>query len=158
MPPKLNKDDRFKQGIFVPKNASKFIGKYAIFRSSYEQRFFIWADNNPNILEWGSENVVIPYKSPLDGKHHRYYLDCYIVIKEGNNISKYLIEIKPYNQTQPPKPSKRKKQKTILYENAQYAVNKAKWDAAQLYAASKDAEFLLITERELSKLISSTKP
>ena len=156
MPPKFKKDDRFKQGIFIPKNPKKFVGKFAIFRSSYEQRFFIWADNNSNILEWGSENIIIPYKSPIDGKVHRYYIDCYIVIKEGDKISKYIIEIKPHNQTIPPKHSKRKQQKTILYENTQYAINQAKWEAAKNFAPTKGAKFLLITEKELSTLLSSS--
>jgi hypothetical protein len=51
MPPIFKKDKRFIQGIFKPKNPKKFIGKIAIFRSSYERKFFIWADQNPNVLE-----------------------------------------------------------------------------------------------------------
>jgi hypothetical protein len=151
MPPLFKKDPRFIQGIFRPKNPQKFIGKVAIFRSSYERKFFLWADQNPNVLEWGSENIVIPYKSPIDERMHRYYVDNYVVIKEGEQIKKYLIEIKPFSQTQPPKISKRKKKATIQYEVTQWAVNKAKWEAAKKFAASRNAEFLLLTEKNLFK-------
>lgn len=149
MPPKLKKDDRFIQGVFKPKNPKKFMGEYAIFRSSYERRFMLWADKNPNVLEWGSEKVIIPYLSPIDNKMHRYYVDAYIVLKEGNSIKKYLIEIKPYSQTQPPKPSKKKKKETVLYENIQWQINNAKWESAKKYAQTKGAEFIILTENEL---------
>jgi hypothetical protein len=50
MPPIFKKDDRFKQGIFKPKNPEKFLGKFAIFRSSYERAFFLKMDNNEKAL------------------------------------------------------------------------------------------------------------
>lgn len=54
----LKKDERFKQGYFKPKNPKKFMGEYAVFRSSYERKFLLWADSNPNVIEWGSENII----------------------------------------------------------------------------------------------------
>lgn len=149
MPPIFKKDPRFKQGIFRPKNPQKFIGEYAIYRSSLERTFFLWADSNPNVLEWGSENIIVPYKNPLDGKVHRYYVDNFVVIKEGEIIKKYLIEIKPYTQTIPPKPSKKKKRETVFYENKQWITNQAKWEYAKKFAQTKGAEFLIITEKDL---------
>jgi hypothetical protein len=149
MPPIFKKDDRFKQGIFKPMNPQKFMGEYAIFRSSYERRFFLWADKNPNVLEWGSEQIIVPYKSPMDNRIHRYYIDIYMVLKEGDQIKKYLIEIKPFSQTQPPKPSKKKKKETVLYENVQWQINSAKWESAKKFAQSKGAEFIILTENEL---------
>lgn len=145
----LPKDDRFTQGTFRPINKDKFIGTVATFRSSYERKFFLWADKNPNVIEWGSEQIIVPYKSPLDGRIHRYYVDAYVVLKEGNKVQKYLIEIKPYSQTIPPKPSKRKKPQTVIYENNQWAVNQSKWEAAKKYAESKGAKFIILTEKEL---------
>lgn len=147
--PFLKKDPRFTQGIFKPKNKEKFMGDHAIFRSSFERKFFLWADKNPNVLEWGSENVIIPYKSPIDNRIHRYYIDAYIVLKEGNNVVKYLIEIKPYKQTIPPVDSKKKKRETVLYEQTQWQVNQAKWNAADIFAKSKGAKFIILTEKEL---------
>ena len=149
--PILNKDPRFTQGIFKPNNPQKFIGKFAVFRSSFERKFFLWADSNPNVLEWGSENIIVPYKSPIDDRWHRYYVDNYVVIKEGTKINKYLIEIKPYKQTIPPKPSKKKKRDTVIYENVQWLVNQAKWEAATAFAESRGAKFIKLTENELPK-------
>jgi hypothetical protein len=147
--PSLSRDPRFKQGIYTPKYKEKFIGKIAIYRSSFELQFMRWADNNPNVLEWGSENIIVPYKSPIDNKVHRYYVDNFLVLKEGETIKKYLVEIKPSSQTQKPVHSNRKKKQTILYENAQYAVNMAKWEAAKLFAKHKGFEFIILTEKEL---------
>lgn len=160
MPPIFIKDDRFKQGIFRPKNSSKFIGKdviiqkknlgkVAIFRSSYERKFFLWADNNPNVLEWGSESIVVPYISPIDNRKHRYFVDNYVVLKEGTKIKKYLIEIKPLKQTQPPTQSKRKKKETVIYENTMWSVNQSKWEAAKLFAQKMGMEFIILTEKDL---------
>ena len=147
--PILNKDPRFTQGIFKPNNPKKFIGKFAVFRSSFERKFFLWADSNPNVLEWGSENIIVPYKSPIDDRWHRYYVDNYVVLKEGVNIVKYLVEIKPYKQTIAPVVSKRKKKATLLYEQTQWVINQAKWEAAEKFAKSKGFKFIKITEREL---------
>jgi len=91
----------------------------------------------------------VPYKSPIDNKVHRYYVDNFLVLKEGEAIKKYLVEIKPSSQTQKPVHSNRKKKQTILYENAQYAVNMAKWEAAKLFAKHKGFEFIILTEKEL---------
>ena len=147
--PSISRDPRFKQGIYTPKNKEKFIGKIAIYRSSFELQFMRWADNNPNVLEWGSENIIVPYKSPVDNKLHRYYVDNFLVLKEGALIKKYLVEIKPSSQTQKPVHSNRKKKQTILYEDMQYAVNMAKWEAAKLFAKHKGFEFIILTEKEL---------
>lgn len=145
----MKKDPRFIQGIFKPINKDKFMGKYAVFRSSWERKFMLWADKNPNIIEWSSEQIVIPYRSPLDNKIHRYFVDNYIVLKEGDKIKKYLIEIKPHKQTLAPVPSKKKKKATVLYETTQWAVNQAKWEAAKKYANDRGAEFIILTEKEL---------
>lgn len=140
---------KFIQGVYKPINPQKFMGKQAVYRSSFELKFFKWADINPNVLKWGSENVIIPYISPVDGRVHRYFVDNIIHLREGANISRYLIEIKPSKQTIAPTPSKRKKATTVLYEKVTYAVNSAKWDAAKDYAKMHGMKFQILTEREL---------
>jgi len=144
-----NRDPRFKQGVFKPKHPQKFIGKFAIYRSSFELRFMRWADSNPNVLEWSSEQVIVPYVSPIDGRAHRYYVDNFVVIREGTVVKKYLVEIKPFQQTQPPRPSKRKKPATVLYEQTQWIINQAKWASAREFAKKKNVEFIILTEKEL---------
>ncbi len=111
----MRKRPKWRQGEFVPNNKEKFIGTKATYRSGLELKFFRFCDNNKNVLKWGSENVIVPYTSPLDGRVHRYYVDNYVVIKEGNDIKKYLVEIKPSKQTKPPQTKYRKKQH-LLYE------------------------------------------
>ena len=64
----------------------------------------VYCDLNENILEWGSEEIALPYRSPLDNRIHRYFPDFYIKVKESNgSLKKYLIEVKPKKQTREPK-------------------------------------------------------
>ena len=55
-------------GKFKPKNYKKYKGDPTriIYRSLLERRFMVWCDNNENVIEWGSEELQIPYKSPVD--------------------------------------------------------------------------------------------
>lgn len=139
---------KYRQGIFKPKNLKKFIGTKAVYRSGLELKFFRFCDDNPNILQWSSENVVVPYVSPLDKRVHRYFVDNYIMIKEGDKVKRYLVEIKPFSQTKPPKTKYRKKQH-LLYEQRQWAVNTSKWDSARKFAKKQGWEFIIITEKDL---------
>lgn len=139
---------KYRQGVFTPKNGDKFIGTKAVYRSGLELKFFRFCDDNPNVLKWSSENVVVPYVSPLDGKVHRYFVDNYIMLKEGDDIKKYLIEIKPSKQTKPPT-TKYKKKQHIIYEQRQWVVNSSKWESARKFAKKKGWEFIIITEKDL---------
>ena len=140
----------FKQGVYKPKLREKYKGKtLPVYRSGWELKFFRWCDCNPNITSWISEGVVVPYKSPLDGRIHRYFVDGLITIKEANGVKTYLIEIKPSSQVIPPKPKKYKRKSTMIYEQQTYIKNKAKWDAAEKWAKKKGIEFKILTEKEL---------
>jgi hypothetical protein len=138
---------QFKQGIYHPINPDKLIGaSTATYRSSFELKFFKFCDLNPNIIKWGSESIAIPYISPIDRRLHHYYIDNIVIIKEGDKIGKYLVEIKPKNQTLPPTESKRKKHSTLLYEQIMFAKNTAKWSAARKFCEAKGYKFLILTE------------
>jgi len=146
----IQKNDNFRQGLFKPKNPQKYLGKgMPVYRSGWELKFFRWCDDNPNVLEWASESVIIPYVSPIDHKVHRYYTDGIIAIKEQDIIKKYIIEIKPSKQTIKPENSSRKKMSTKIYEATRYATNIAKWDAAKKWCDKKGYKFLILTEKEL---------
>ena len=82
------------KGKFRPSNRKKYRGDInnIVYRSLWERKFMVYCDTNPDILEWGSEEIIIPYVSPVDGKRHRYFPDFYI--KTSNN-EKFIIEIKP---------------------------------------------------------------
>ena len=140
---------KYRQGIFTPVNQDKFIGNKAIYRSGLELRFMRFCDSNDNVLRWGSENVIIPYISPLDGRVHKYYVDNFVIIKEGEIIKKYLIEIKPSSQTAPPK-TKYRKQSHLIYEQTMFVKNQAKWQAAREFCKKKGLEFLILTEKDLN--------
>lgn len=141
----------YKQGVYKPVNPEKYIGgHFPQYRSSWELKFFRWCDKNTNVLEWTSETIIVPYRSPVDNRYHRYFVDNAIVLKEGDNIVRYLVEIKPYKQTQPPVVTKRKKQSTILYEKVTYEVNQSKWEAAEKYAKKRNMKFIILTENELN--------
>ena len=103
-----------------------------------------WCDVTPGVQEWGSEEIVIPYTSPVDGKRHRYFPDFYV--KVGNK--KYLLEVKPFKQTKEPKTQKRMT-KRYINEVVTWSVNQAKWKAATEFCLDHNWEFMLITEKEL---------
>ena len=134
------------QGKFVPKNPNKYRGDISniVYRSGYEVKFMNWCDLNSDVTQWSSEEVVIPYRSPLDNKLHRYFVDFYVKIQD----KVYLIEVKPDRFTREPAIPKRKT-KRFLNEVAQYAVNQAKWKAAREVCADRNWEFKIITEKEL---------
>jgi len=140
----------YKQGIYTPVNNEKYIGNHLPeYRSSWELKFFQWCDKTPTVLEWSSENTIVPYKSPMDSKFHRYYVDGTVALREGDTVKRYLVEIKPKKQTMPPVESKRKKATTLLYEKMTYAVNTAKWEAAEKFAKHKNMKFIILTEEQL---------
>lgn len=134
-----------------PKNPEKYRGDLTriIARSSWEIKFMNWCDSNTSVIEWSSEETIIPYISPLDGKPHRYFLDFRVKIKNNSGeIKTYMIEIKPKVQTLPPVAPK-KKTKTFVEAVKTYAVNTSKWKAAKKYAEDRGSEFLILTEDNL---------
>jgi hypothetical protein len=137
---------------YKPSNPRKYVGdsNNIICRSSWERRFCVWCDTNENILEWGSEEFWIPYRSPIDNRVHKYFPDFFIKVRESNGtIKKYVIEVKPHRQTQQPNPTPKRRTKSWLYEVKTYAVNQAKWKAATEFCADRLLEFKIITENEL---------
>tara|TARA_B100000287_G_C20558714_1_gene751529 strand:+ start:153 stop:590 length:438 start_codon:yes stop_codon:yes gene_type:complete len=120
-----------------------------IYRSLWELKFMRYCDTNINILEWGSEEMYVWYRSPVDNRPHRYFPDFYIKTKESDGkIKKYIIEVKPKRQTKPPAKPKRQT-KGYLREAFEYAKNQAKWKAANEWCIDRGFEFKVLTENEL---------
>jgi hypothetical protein len=141
----------YKQGFFTPQNPKKYMGdsKNIVYRSGWEYRVMNWADTNPNVVRWCSEEIVIPYISPVDNRPHRYFVDFYVeAIGSDGETKKLLLEVKPKAQTQPPKEMKRKTKRYIT-EVVTYGVNQAKWKAAEEFCKDKGWDFMLITEEQL---------
>ena len=135
-------------GRYSPKNIKKYRGNpdKIYYRSLWERNFMVYCDNNSAILEWGSEEVIIPYISPLDGRRHRYFPDFYIKVKQADgSIKKIIIEVKPKKQCGPP-PIPKKKTKRFINEVRTWGVNKAKWEAAIEWCNDRGMEFKILTE------------
>ena len=120
-----------------------------IYRSLWELKFMRYCDSNINILEWGSEEMYVWYRSPVDNRPHRYFPDFYIKARESDGkIKKYIIEVKPKKQTAPPAKPKRQT-KGYLREAFEYARNQAQWKAANEWCIDRGFEFKVLTEKEL---------
>ena len=109
----------------------------------------VWCDRNINVEEWGSEEIIIPYISPVDGRVHRYFPDFYVRARtKTGGKTRLIIEVKPLKQTQTPKKQQRRTKK-YLNEVRTYAVNDAKWKAAREYCKDRQMVFMILTEKEL---------
>jgi hypothetical protein len=138
-------------GRFTPKNPQKYIGdpKNIIYRSSWECKVMSWLDRNSDIISWASEELIIPYISPVDNRKHRYFPDFIVKAKtRDGSLKTLMLEVKPKKQTLPPEPRKRVT-KQFINEVTTYAVNQAKWKAANEFCLDRGWEFKLITEDHL---------
>jgi len=142
---------KFQQGIFKPKNFMKYKGDSTkiVYRSSWELKFMKYLDMNDRVISWNSEEVIIPYISPIDNKQHRYFVDFWVKFNTKDGIKEFMIEIKPYTQTQMPKQPKRRTQR-YLTEVETYIVNQAKWKYAKAYCDKNNMTFLVITEKNIN--------
>lgn len=138
---------KYHQGTFVPKNPSKYAGDVnAIkYRSGWERKAMVFFDENPSILKWSSEELIIPYISPVDNLPHRYFVDFLIRVKtrEGKEQN-IVVEIKPHAQCHPPK--QKKQTKRMITEMTTYLVNQAKWSAATEWCKKNNATFQILDE------------
>ena len=139
------------KGKYYPSYPRKYKGDPTniIYRSLWERKFMVYCDKNESILEWASEEIAIPYRSPIDNRVHRYFPDFYMKVKErGGKVKRYVIEVKPAKQTKPPVKPKRQTKGYIL-EAYEYAKNQAKWKMAREFCADRQWEFKVVTEKEL---------
>jgi|TARA_B100000287_G_C20015047_1_gene536118 hypothetical protein len=139
------------KGKFRPSKPKKYKGDPTniVYRSLWELKFMRYCDSNNNIVKWSSEEIVIPYRSPIDNRFHRYFPDFYLKYKDntGKLIEK-VVEIKPAKQVQEPKIQKRKTKKYVT-EVVTYAKNQAKWMAAEEFCKDRKWKFQILTEKEL---------
>jgi hypothetical protein len=139
------------KGYFKPKNCNKYKGDPTniIYRSRWELVFMQYCDKHPDIIKWSSEEIIVPYKSPIDGRYHRYYPDFYLKKRNRQGkIEEVVVEIKPNAQTKEPKPQK-KLTKRYLSEVQTWGINKSKWVAADKYCNERGWQFQIMTEKEL---------
>lgn len=136
------------KGRFKPKHPEKYRGDPTniIYRSLWEFNFMRELDSKPEVIQWSSEETIVPYRSPLDNKIHRYFPDFIYTKIVDNECKTFMVEVKPSIQTKEPK-VKAKKTRRYLTEVKSYVVNKAKWDAAKLFCEKKGWVFLIKTEK-----------
>lgn len=140
------------KGKFTPINPQKYRGDASniIYRSSWEKRVMLWLDKHSQVISWSSEEIVVPYKSPADGRFHRYFVDFYAQIRnKDGKLNSYLLEIKPKKQATEPQ-IKSRITKQYINEVVTYAINQAKWKAATEYCKDRGWEFKVLTEDHLN--------
>lgn len=146
-------------GTFKPKNTAKYVGNSSniVYRSLKERQVMKFFDETPDIIQWSSEEIVIPYKFDLDGKMHRYFVDFFAEIKtRSGQTKKLLIEYKPKVQTKPPQKAKvnsRKRTARYVNESMTYVKNMNKWDAAKAFADNNGMEFVVIHEDHIKSMV-----
>lgn len=139
---KLRKNEK----EYIPRYPEKYVGRYPIItRSSWEYKACLYFDYNPKVSEWSSEEHVISYIDPVDGKPRRYYPDYYAKVR-GN---RFIVEVKPKKDLKPPVVTKGKSKKTIGTQMETYERNKAKFKSAELYCEKMGFKFVVLTEKEL---------
>ena len=141
------------KGKYIPTNPKKYKGNpsQVIYRSLWERKVMVYCDRNDKILEWGSEEVIIPYRSPWDGKMHRYFPDFYMKVKQkSGNVKKFLIEVKPKSQCKSPIKNPKRKTRNWYKQVKAWGINQAKWKSAEEYCKDKGMEFKILTEDHLN--------
>jgi hypothetical protein len=139
------------KGIYKPKNPQKYVGDASniVYRSLWERKFMVYCDNNSHVKQWCSEEIVIPYLSPVDGKYHRYFVDFLVEFDTKNGSEIFLIEIKPKKQCMQPKRGK-KVTRTYLNEVKNWQINNSKWAHAKEFAKKNNWKFKILTEDDLN--------
>ena len=136
---------RFARGKFSPKNQGKYVGlKSPTYRSSWEHAFMRLCDEHPNVYEWASESIKIPYRNPFTGKYTVYVPDFFIVYMDKNGRKHAeMIEVKPADQMTMERAGKSQAKKK------QVVLNMAKWEAATAYAKQRKIRFRVVSEDDL---------
>jgi hypothetical protein len=140
-----------KQGLFKPNQPKKYKGDPTniVYRSGWELKVMKYLDDNSNVVEWSSEELVIPYRSPVDNKIHRYFPDFIIWVKSRDgSIRTIVLEIKPKSQTREPKKPARQTKKYIT-EVMTWGINQSKWKSAEEYCRNQGWDFRIVTEDHL---------
>lgn len=148
------------QGVFEPKNPQKYKGrKKPFYRSGLELKLMRRLDMSDWCVEWLSEEPQVKYVNPLTksaqnpaGNVWNYHPDFVVVIDNGDGTtSTKMIEVKPFKQTKPPKPSGRgRSRKLVEHESRTWVMNQAKWDAAKSYCKQRGWDFVIMTEKDIN--------
>lgn len=163
-----------KKGEYKLRNPQKYMPDIdpPVFKSSWEEKFFILCDVNPFVTLWGYEPFGISYYSPLYMRQSIYKPDIYLECKyQDGFVDRYLIEIKPDSYAtiaKPPTPPKggltdpkkmarfQKKMAAFDRKNMDVLVNQAKWEAAMLWCKAQGVNWLVATEANMGDLFKQS--
>lgn len=140
------------KGKYKPEYPKKYKGDPTniIYRSLWERKFMRYCDLNESVYQWQSEEIIIPYKSPIDNRIHRYFPDFFIKYTDRNGKKRsVVIEVKPKRQLKMPDKNPRKRTKAWAHDVHNWVINQAKWKAAEEYCADRQYEFKIMTEDDL---------
>ena len=141
------------KGRYFPTNPKKYRGNpnQIIYRSLWERKVMVYCDKNDAIIEWGSEEVIVPYLSPMDGKIHRYFPDFYMKVRQiDGSTKKFIIEVKPKSQCKQPVKNPKRRTTKWFNEVKTFAINQAKWKSAREFCEDKGMEFKIFTEDHIN--------
>jgi hypothetical protein len=138
------------KGFFKPRNPNKYLGDPTniVYRSLWELKLMNHLDSHPEIIKWGSEELIIYYRSPVDNKLHRYFPDFIVKKKVNDVIETLVIEVKPSSQMVEPK-RQSKPTRRYIKEVMTYGINQAKWKAAQRFCEDRQWKFVVMNEKHL---------
>ena len=142
------------KGRYFPTNPKKYRGNpnQIIYRSLWERKVMVYCDKNDAIIEWGSEEVIVPYLSPMDGKIHRYFPDFYMKVRQADgSTKKFIIEVKPKSQCKQPVKNPKRRTTKWFNEVKTFAINQAKWKSAREFCEDKGMEFKIFTEDHINQ-------
>ena len=141
------------KGRYFPSNPKKYKGNpnQIIYRSLWERKVMVYCDKNDAILEWGSEEIIVPYLSPWDGRIHRYFPDFYMKVRQADgSTKKFIIEVKPKSQCKQPIKNPKRRTTKWFNEVKTFAINQAKWKSAKEFCKDKGMEFKIFTEDHIN--------
>ena len=141
------------KGRYFPTNPKKYKGNpnQIVYRSLWERKVMVYCDKNDAIIEWGSEEVIVPYLSPMDGKIHRYFPDFYMKVRQADgSTKKFIIEVKPKSQCKQPVKNPKRRTTKWFNEVKTFAINQAKWKSAREFCEDKGMEFKIFTEDHIN--------
>lgn len=141
------------KGRFRPKYPEKYKGDPTniIYRSLWELRLMRYFDQHQSVVQWSSEEIVIPYRSPIDNRLHRYFPDFFVkFLDKSGQINTMIVEVKPASQSKPPV-KQDKVTRRYLTEVMTWGVNQAKWKAAEEFCKDRKWQFKVMTENDIYK-------
>lgn len=130
------------KGLYKPINPQKYMGDPTKIRflSAWELKVMQFFDKSDSIVQWGSEEIKVPYFNPVKKAMAMYLPDFIVKYKDSKgNIHTEIVEVKPSKEA-----TVRKKMSN--YDKVMLVINTAKWQACGAMCAKAGVRFRVLTE------------